>query len=434
MSAKGSLPGKHGRTMMQRERGLAVTHGEHGAAVMGDDHGRAGSASAVREFFSYGFRPFFMLTALWAIVSLTVLIAILTGAGWSAEALPLFRWHGHEMLFGFVAAAIAGFLLTASATWTGTPAVSGARLAVLVLLWVAGRIVVSPLTGLHATPAVLVEMLFLPALAAVLAPPLIRTRNVRNYPFLLMLGLLFVADALFHALHLGWVGPLPFDPLRFAANLVLLIVVVVGGRIVPAFTRNALLREGRRSSISAAPRLERASLLAVVAVVAVDIVAPGSGAAGIAAGIAALLVAARLARWEGWRTVRMPIVAILHVGYAWVPVALALKSVWLLTSAPWAANWLHAQTAGVFGTMILAVTTRVALGHTGRPLVVRPAITGAYALVVAGAVVRVFGPAVPFIGGVHAFICAAVLWAGAFAVFLVVYTPILVGPRPRSAA
>src|SRR5690606_23497595 len=202
----------------------------------------------MRQFLSYGFRPFFMACGAWAVVALAVLVAALAGMPWSPEALPLFRWHGHEMIFGFVSAAIAGFLLTASAAWTGTPPVAGGRLAGLAVLWLAGRLVVSPATGLHAPPAVLVEIAFLPALGALLAISLMRTRNVRNYPFLVILGLLFAADALFHALALGLVRPLPFDPLRFAANLVMVLVAVVGGRIVPAFTRNALIRAGRGPS------------------------------------------------------------------------------------------------------------------------------------------------------------------------------------------
>ncbi|MFS8606713.1 MAG: NnrS family protein [Gammaproteobacteria bacterium] len=348
--------------------------------------------SAMRVFLSYGFRPFFLLCGAWAIVPLAVLVAVLVGMPWNAEALPLFRWHGHEMIFGFVAAAIAGFLLTASATWTGTPPIAGGRLAALALLWLAGRFVVSPMTGLHSTAAVLVEIAFLPVLGAMLAVPLVRTRNVRNYPFLVILALLAAADALFHAIALGLVRPPPFDPLRFAANLVMLIVAIVG-------------------------------------VVAIDIVAPESLAAGLAAAASAVLVAAQLARWEGFKTIRMPIVFVLHVGYAWIAIALALKALWILAGAPWAVNWLHAQTAGLFGTMILAVATRVALGHTGRPLVVRPAITVAYALVAAAALVRIFGPALLPLGAVHVLACAAVLWAAAFGIFLVVYVPILFAPR-----
>lgn len=389
------------------------------------------SAAFVRTFLSYAFRPFFLLAAIWAVLALVQTLVALAGAGWAIDALPLFRWHGHEMIYGFVAAAIAGFLLTAAPTWTSTKPVLGLPLAGLVLLWIAGRVVVNPLTGLHATPAVILDLAFFPVLAAVLAVPLVRTRNLRNYPFVLMLALLFAADAAFHAFSAGWLA-LSFDPLRAAANLVLAIVVVVGGRIIPAFTRNALVRERVGSAIRPAPWLERASLAAIAGVVVVDVAAPETAVAGWVAAVAAVSIAARLARWEGHRTLRMPIVLILHVGYGWVAAALALKAVSLLAQAPWAANWLHAQTAGVFGTMILAVTTRVALGHTGRPLVVHPAITVAYALVVAGALVRVLGPGLLPLGAVHVLACAMVLWAGAFAIFLAIYAPILLGPRVQS--
>src|SRR5690606_37779486 len=327
----------------RRARRRCVARGRGDASRRAAPRRLTAGGVIVQTFLSYGFRPFFLLAAAWAVLALVLLVVALAGGGWSAEALPLYRWHGHEMIFGFVAAAIAGFLLTAAPTWTSTRPVSGTLLAGLALLWIAGRIVASPLTGLHATPAVLVELAFFPALGAALAAPLLRTRNVRNYPFLLLLALLFAADAAFHAVLAGRLS-LPFDPLRLAANIVLVMVVVVGGRIIPAFTRNALVRERISTSIRPAPLLERASLVAIAAVVVADIVAPDTLAAGIVAAAAALLIAARLARWEGWRTLRMPIVLILHVGYAWVAAALALKAVWLLAHAPWAANWLHAQT------------------------------------------------------------------------------------------
>src|SRR5690606_17422258 len=403
---------RRGRSAEARRAGRPRLARDGRALARVERDARGEEMSAMRVFLSYGFRPFFLLCGAWAIVPLAVLVAALLGMPWNAEALPLFRGHGHEMIFGFVAAAIAGFLLTASATWTGTPPIAGGRLAALALLWLAGRFVVSPMTGLHSTAAVLVEIAFLPVLGAMLAVPLVRTRNVRNYPFLVILALLAAADALFHAIALGLVPPLPFDPLRFAANLVMLIVAIVGGRIVPAFTRNALIRSGRDSSIAPSPRLDLAVRLAIVAAAA-----------------SAVLVAAQLARWEGFKTIRMPIVFVLHVGYAWIAIALALKALWILAGAPWAVNWLHAQTAGLFGTMILAVATRVALGHTGRPLVVRPAITVAYALVAAAALVRIFGPAPLPPRAVHVLACAAVLWAAAFGIFLVVYVPILFAPR-----
>jgi uncharacterized protein involved in response to NO len=387
------------------------------------------ASARVAPFLSYGFRPFFLLGGIWTPLALVILLLALVGSvNWPGEALPLFRWHGHEMIFGFAVTAIAGFLLTAVPTWTGTPAVAGRPLAGLAALWVAGRIAVFPSFGLHATPAVLLELLFLPALMTVLAVPLIRTRNWRNMPFLLVLALLFTADLLFHGIHLGLIQPLAFDPLRFAVNLVMLMIVIIGGRIIPAFTRNALVASGKGSSIAPEPRLERASIAAAVAVVTVDVAAPASVTAGAAAAAAAVLIAARLARWEGLRARGMPIVWILHAGYAWLVVALALKALWLVADVAWASNWLHALTAGAFGTMILGVATRVALGHTGRPLVVRRAIVLAYALVMLGAALRVFGAALP-VTYTHALVSALALWAAAFSIFVLVYFPALTGPR-----
>jgi len=380
--------------------------------------------------FSYGFRPFFLLAAAWASFALPALLVGLALGAWPGEALPLARWHGHEMLFGFVAATIAGFLLTAVPTWTGSRPISGLPLAGLAVLWLAGRAVMSPFAGLHGTPWLLLSAAFFPALGAVLAVPLVRARNYRNLQFLLILALLAGADALFVSVQLGWLAPPTFDPLRFAVNLVMLLIAVVGGRIVPAFTINALLKAGERCVFTPRPWLDRASVTAVAAVVGVDILRPDSALAGGLAALAAALLAARASRWNGRRTLTMPIVWVLHAGFAWVCVALALKAVWLLAHAPWAANWLHALTAGAFGTMILGVMTRVALGHTGRELVVARPIVASYVLVIAGAALRVVGPTALPAHYVQVLATAGALWSAAFVVFLAVYLPILIAPRP----
>ncbi len=382
-----------------------------------------------RAWLSYGFRPFFLLGAAWAIVTLAVLIAAYTAGAWPATAPPVGRWHGHEMLFGFVAAAIAGFLLTAVPTWTASAPVAGGRLAALAALWLAGRAVMSPWLGLDDTAAVWLDVAFFPAVGVAIGVALIGARNYRNFQFLLLLAVLAGTDALFHAAALGLVAPLPFDPLRLAADVVMVMIAVIGGRIVPLFTRNALLRAGVQAKFAPRPWLERASIGALAAVLFVDVLEPDSRGAGLLALVAGALLAARLAGWHGHRALAMPIVWILHVGYGWVVVALALKAAWLLGGAPWAINWLHALTAGAFGTMILGVTTRVALGHTGRPLVVAPPIVLAYGLVIAGALLRVFGPVLLPAQTVTLLAVAMLAWAGAFAIFLIVYVPILIAPR-----
>lgn len=390
--------------------------------------------SPVPALWTYGFRPFFLLGAACAIAALAIVLAALAFGAWPADAPPLGRWHGHEMLFGFVAAAVAGFLLTAVPTWTGTPPVRGAPLGALAALWLAGRAVMLPWLGLQGSAWALVDAAFFPALALAVGLPLVRRRNYRNLQFILFLLVLALADVVFLASQAGWVEPPSFDPLRLVVNLVVLIIAVVGGRIVPLFTRNALLARGVKAAVTPLPWLERAALAAIVAVLVGDLVLPTTAAAGWLAALAAVLHAARLARWRGAATFSLPIVWILHAGYAWLPIAFALKAIWLLSAAPWSVNWLHAFTAGAFGTMVLGVMTRVALGHTGRPLVVPKAITAAYVLVIVGAALRIAAPIALPTFYVELMTAALAAWAGGFAVFLVVYVPILVAPRADTAA
>lgn len=383
----------------------------------------------VVPLLSYGFRPFFLLAALWAVLTLGTLLAGLRLGQWPPDAMPLGRWHGHEMLFGFAGAAIAGFLLTAVPTWTNSRAISGGPLGGLALVWIAGRVAMHPAAGLQASPLVLLDALFFPLLAVAVGRALVASRNYRNLPFVAILGLLTAADIAFLGTQLGWWPAPPFDPLRLVANLMQLMVALIGGRIIPLFTHNALLKDGVKVAIEASPRLDRIALAVLVGVIAVDLVRPDGATAGVLALLGSVLLAARLARWHGWRTLRMPIVWILHAGYAWLVLALALKAAWLLGEAAWAIDWLHALTAGAFGTMILGVMTRVALGHSGRPLVAPAPITGAYALVILGAMLRVAGHAVAPGYYVLVLSAAAFCWAAAFAIFLGVYLPIMVTPR-----
>jgi uncharacterized protein involved in response to NO len=393
-----------------------------------------GEAAPTSAFLSYGFRPFFLFGAVWAIAALTIVLAALALGAWPADAPPLGRWHGHEMLFGFVAASVAGFLLTAVPTWTSTPPVRGARLAALVALWLAGRAVMLPWLGLHGGAWLLLDVAFLPAVALAIGVPLVRTRNHRNLAFIAMLIVLALADLEFVAELAGWLDAPPFDPLRLVVNLVILMIAVIGGRIVPLFTRNALLVHRVKVVVTPLPWLDRAAIAAVVAVLAGDLVAPNGASAGWLAALAAVLHAVRLGRWHGHATLSMPIVWVLHAGYAWLPIGFALKALWLLGAAPWAVNWLHAFTAGAFGTMVLGVMTRVALGHTGRPLVVAKPIAFAYVLVIAGAALRMLAPVALPVFYVELVTAALVAWAGSFAIFLAVYVPILVAPRADAAA
>ncbi len=393
---------------------------------------RADSGSSGRfpaAVLAYGFRPFFLLAGFWAIVPMITVVWAVSSGGWPADAVPLFAWHGHEMIFGFVAAAIAGFLLTAVPGWTATKPVSGLPLAGLGLVWVYGRIESSPLWE----PADLLSrsaaVAFFPALAAIVAVPLVRSRNYRNLPFLVFLGLLFAADWADHAARFGWMTSVHFDALRLAVNTVLLLVVIIGGRIIPAFTRNAFAGIGRAASVRGSRPLDAAAVAAGAAVLVGDVVAPETVTAGTLAALAALLLGLRLAGWRGWRALDMPLVWVLHLGYAWLVVGLALKAAWLLGGYGWASSWTHAVTLGGFGTMILGVTTRAALGHTGRPLEASAPIAAAYLLVSAAGVLRVW--VLWLLPDVHSPVLtlSVAAWVAAFTTFLWVYAPILVRPR-----
>lgn len=378
--------------------------------------------------FGYGFRPFFLLAGIYAIVSIGAWLWMhQQAASPFAPLLPQF-WHGHEMVFGFMGAAIAGFLLTAVPNWTGSDGFSGAPLVGLTILWLAGRIAMAFIGSLPVVLVAIAELFFLPTLILMIAPLLLRAGN-RNLPLLIVLAALWLADGLFiYAFGSNDPG-LARTALLVALDLVLVLVTVIGGRIVPAFTRNALRQSGVDVSLSGNPVVERLVIVTMLAIVVGDLVAPDGFVAAVLAALAALIQARRLIGWQGWRMASKPIVWVLHVAYMWLPIGLAMKAVSLGAGSGWAGFWQHALGIGAAGTMILAVMTRAALGHTGRPLKVHSWITVAYLLLTASVVVRVFGAAALSLGYETVLTIAGALWIAAFVPYLVVYGPILLRPR-----
>lgn len=392
----------------------------------------AGQPEAVRRrrfaLFDYGFRPFFLLSGLYALGSIPLWLYVYTHGGSPIAALPPQFWHAHEMLYGFVAAAITGFLLTAVPSWTGSRGFGGAPLIGLTLLWIAGRVVFAAGDSVPFWFLATVELSFLPALAALLAPPLLRAQN-RNTPMLIVLGVLWLGDAAFVASATFGDALLSQRALHTTINVVLLLVTVIGGRIVPAFTANALRRRGETADIVTRPRLERVVILLMIAVVLTDVFGAHAIVVGVLAALAAIAHAWRLSGWKGTTTLREPIVWSLHIGYAWLPVGFALKALWLLGGLSWAMYWVHAFTMGVFGTMILAVMTRASLGHTGRPLVVSRTIAVTYLVLTVAVILRVWGPASGLLEYTQMVMLSGALWTAAFALYVFVYTPILIRPR-----
>lgn len=378
--------------------------------------------------FAYGFRPFFLAAGLHAVIAVGAWAWILGSGGAPFGRMPPLLWHGHEMLFGFIGAAIAGFLLTAVPSWTGSRGFAGAPLIVLALLWLAGRVAFACAASLAWPAVAVVELAFLPLLAILIGRSLLRERN-RNFPMLIIVAVLWTIDGWFlHAISSGDY-PLAGKALRVGINVVLLLMTVIGGRIVPSFTANALRARGIAVEIRSRPTVEAVVIASMALAVAVDAVAPWHWAAGFVAVVAALAQVVRLSGWLSLRTIDEPIVWVLHAAYAWLPLGLALKAAHLLGGVSWAEHWQHALTIGAAATMILAVMTRASLGHTGRPLVVSRGIAIAYVLLLLAAVVRVFGPALlpaAYLATVEA---AALLWIAAFAIYVIGYAPILTQER-----
>lgn len=377
---------------------------------------------------AYGFRPFFLLAGLAGFGLLAGWLGILAHGTWPPGPVAPAAWHAHEMLFAFVAAAVAGFLLTAVPSWTGTQPRHGWPLAGLVGLWLAGRLVLLP--GMTVPPAVaaVVDLAFLPALAVALAGPLVRAGKARNTAFVGLLAVLTGANLLFHLDWLGLVDGGAAAGERLAIGTVLMMVAVVGGRIVPNFTRNALNARGITAPVVTTPWVERAALGATAALLPLDLLLPDAaltGAVALAAGVAHGL---RLAGWQGLRTLDQPIVWVLHAAYAWVPVGLLLKAATLLGADVSASAATHALTAGAFSAMILAVMTRATLGHTGRRLEVARPIAAAYGLILLAGALRVMAALVPEVGEplLHG---AGTAWLLAFGLYLWVYAPMLLSPR-----
>lgn len=378
--------------------------------------------------FAYGFRPFFLLAGLYAVASIAAWLWLYGNGGWPLPSLPPQQWHGHEMIFGFIGAAVAGFLLTAVPNWTGSHGLTGAPLVALTLLWLAGRVVFSLGHTIPVWLLVIGELAFVPALLLAIAPALLRAEN-RNWPVLVLLAAFWAADAAFIAGLSGGDPLLSRAALVTAVDVVLVLITIIGGRIVPAFTGNALRASGIPAELRSVPAIERLVLLSMLAVLLCDVLLPDSLVTAAVVAIAALLQFWRLAGWQGWRTTKQPIIWVLHLAYLWLPLGLALKAAWLAGRFDWSVHWLHALGAGAAGMMIVAVMTRAALGHTGRPLKVNGLIAVAYGMLALAVFVRVFGPTLLPFGYSSVVLVAAVLWIAAFVPYLAIYAPILLRPR-----
>ncbi len=373
-----------------------------------------------------GFRPFFLVAGAFAALIVPIWLLIVDGVLAPAAYLDPAGWHAHEMIFGYTAAVIAGFLLTAVANWTQRETLAGPPLLALAGLWVLGRLAMAIAPSLPRGLPALIDLAFLPILGVVIARPLIATRNRRNFVMLAVVAALFSANLVVHLEALGFV---PLGSARraclTAVDVVVFLILAITGRVVPMFTRNATEVATVASSIP----LERLTMAAAVALVAIDIVAPESRAAGVTAGGLALVAIARAARWGTLHTLRHPLLWILHVGYAWIPFGLLLRASPLLGVAIWGSIGTHALTVGAIGALTLGMMVRVTLGHTGRRLVASPAIAWAFGAITVAAFARVVVPLVSLRWHFVPLVVAGALWTVAFLLYLVVYAPVLLSPR-----
>jgi uncharacterized protein involved in response to NO len=376
----------------------------------------------------YGFRPFFFAAALWGVVSMLLWLPAAAGVPVLATAFEPLAWHAHEMLFGFVGAAVCGFLLTAIPNWTGRLPLQGLPLLGLVVLWLAGRVVVALSAEIGTGFAAAIDLSLWAVLLGVVLREILTGKNWRNLPMAGALTLFLIANALMHADVLGWAatGALGW---RLGMAVIVVLIVLIGGRIVPSFTRNWLAKRGSGPLPAPFDMVDRLTMAGTLAAMLCWAVLPASPIAGILVAGAAVLNAVRLARWQGQRTAAEPRVLVLHLGYVWIPIGLALLAASILAPAVPTLAALHAFGAGAFATMMLAIMTRATLGHTGRTLHAGPATSVIYVLITLAALLRLGATLAPsmYTPLLHS---SGGAWIAAFALYLAVYGPMLLSSRP----
>lgn len=379
----------------------------------------APSRASIHALFALGFRPFYLLAAAFGAVSVPLWVA--AQAGLHVPARIDLLWHMHEMVYGFAIAVIVGFLYTAGYAWTRLWTPRGWRLAAIAGVWIAGR------ASMLAAPPLLaaaVDLAFLPVAALPLYRVLKRSGNRRNMFLVVLLGMLALSNLLYHAAALGWLRLDPLAPVHAAIVLIVAIEAVIGGRVIPMFTANAVPGV---QPVQDARRDKTALGLTVLAGAAWTCGLPAPFTAVLALGAAAAH-ALRLAGWMPWRTWRNPLLWIMHVSYAWIPLgflALALAQYGIVTQSA----AVHLLTVGSMAGLVIGMMTRTALGHTGRPLKAGRAEICMYVLAQAAVLTR-FAAAVAPGARMAWLVAAAGCWSACFLAYLAVYLPFLAAPRP----
>lgn len=376
--------------------------------------------------FSYGFRPFFLASALWAIVSIDLWVVYLTFGVPVATQYGTLYWHAHEMLFGFASAILAGFLLTAIPNWTGRLPIAGRPLAVLFSIWCCGRIAMLMSASTGIVPAVIVDSMFLPTMLVLCTREVVAGRKWKDLKVVAGLCVLSVANVLFHIQVIE--GLNPELPIRLGLGGYVLLITIVGGRILPSFTRNWINQSGRTDFPVPYNRFDACTIVVGAASLACWAIWPESSGTGVLAAAAAFMNCIRLLRWRGWTTWPEPILFVLHAAFAFVPIGFAAVAMGSMGVPQMAV--LHAFAIGAVSLMMLAVMTRASRGHTGRKLKSSRMTNLSYVVLAAVALVRPTSELLPDYSN-EILIAAAVGWTVAFGVFALEHAPMLcTGRKP----
>ncbi len=378
------------------------------------------------SIFQLGFRTFYSLAAVFSIAAMILWLRAFAGLAGTGEYLYGVVWHSHEMLFGFATAVIAGFLLTAVRNWTGLPTPTGAALALLAALWLAARVLI--ILG-SAPLAAIVDAAFLPALAVAIAGPILGSKNKRNYKVLAIILLLAVLHGVFHLASLGYTEAwLSRTALFVSIDIVIILMSIVGGRVIPAFTRNAIPSATSRHE----PWVEVMTFASMILIVVAGVLR-GSWATppmlmALLLAVAAAAHAIRLALWDPVKTIHNPLLWMMPVAYSWMPVAFFLRALAAMNIVV-ASAWIHAMTMGAVSALMLAMMMRSSLGHTGRQLVASRTDMAAFLLLQVAAIVRVVASIKAGETYQQWVVASGLIWALAFLIFVLRYLPMLSRPR-----
>src|SRR5665213_1993135 len=372
---------------------------------------------------SYGFRPFFFLAGLWAALAMVAWIAMLTGHAPFPTRFDAFTWHAHEFVFGYVSAVIAGFLLTAVPNWTGNLPVVGWPLGGLAMLWLAGRIAVMFSTMVSPWLVGLVDLALGVALILFLGREIFTGRNWHNLPVLGLLTLLVTANGLFH-----WAAAVGHPVgdnigLRLGLATEIMLITLIGGRIVPSFTRNWLAQRKAARLPAQLGRVDQITLVATGVALISFVAAPENLATGVLCTLAGSANMLRLSRWQGQQTGAEPLLWVLHLAYGFLALGFFTVAAGAIGLMPMAGA-LHIWLVGAIGLMTVAVMTRATRGHTGKQLTAPPSTAAIYVLIVLAVVARIAAALWPAAAGVVLDIAAGA-WIAAFALFAVIYGPML---------